>query len=103
MSFQFAYMKIEGISPGYDNVVQADNDLWKDPVFWTLLQLYRSELISRSPYDILYKEAPFELCPLAEPIENIVNSMTARHKVLHSQMNEALDSQDFDSFKSTII
>ncbi len=60
-------MKIECISTGYDNIVQSDNDMWKDPVFWTLFQLYRSSLITSSPFDIMYKDAPFKLSGLAEP------------------------------------
>jgi hypothetical protein len=91
-------MKIEGICPGYDNVVQSDSEIWKDPVFWTLLQLYRSQLITKSPYEILYKDAPFELNSLAEPIQNIVTTMNVRYKELQKQMDMALEMQDYDNF-----
>jgi hypothetical protein len=86
MSFKFAYMKIEGISTAYDHVVQMDNSIWKDAIFWTLLQLYRSGLISNSPFDILFNDAPFILHDMAEPISNVVSEMKKRYTRMKKQI-----------------
>jgi hypothetical protein len=77
-----------------------DNCIWKDAIFWTLLRLYRSGLISNSPFDIIFKDAPFILHDMAEPIGKVVSEMKKRYNSMKNQIQEALDSNCFDSIES---